>query len=67
VTGESGLGILRAVGGAFLVPFSIVLLGVVVTIIGTDVDISGTGALTVEYLLLEKVGTLKLGVVGEPL
>ena len=63
VTGESGRETLRAAGGPFLVPLSIDLLGVVVTIVGIG-GASTTWVLTVEYRLLEEVGTLKLGVVG---
>lgn len=63
MTGESGRVTFRAVGGGFRVPFSIDLLGVVVTIIGI-VSASRTGVLTAEYRLLDEVGTLKLGVVG---
>jgi hypothetical protein len=61
LTGESGRFTLSAVGGAFRVPLSIDLLGVVVMIAGIG-GAEMTGGL--EYLLLEEVGTLKLGVAG---
>lgn len=53
----------RAVGGVFLFPFIIDLLGVVVMMVGIGGAINA-GVLDVENLLFEEVGTLKLGVVG---
>lgn len=66
LTGDKALGTLIAEGGAFLMPFSIASRGrvdAVVTIDGTAMSV--IGLLMVEYLLVEDVGTLKLGVDGE--
>lgn len=63
LTGERGLVTFKAVGGAFLLPFRVDLLGVVVIIVGSD-GASLTRCFMVEYRLLDKIGTLKLGVEG---
>lgn len=61
-TGESDLGTLSAVGGAFLEPFKLESRGRLDEsgIIGASVN-----GLAAEYLFVEEFGTLKLGVPGE--
>jgi hypothetical protein len=68
-TGERGRVVLRVVGAGFLVPFkpeSCDFPGVVLMMEGIGGVSVAVLFIVVEYLLLEELGTLKLGVAGEP-